>query len=261
MATYITPVYGSDPGYGQKQSSGDTGCLDNGNYFFDTKSRHNFIFKVYSILNMQLLFTCLFTVAVYTVPKMTEFVGRSQGGVILLWICVGLTLLISIILSCFVKIQRQHPWNMILLFAFTACESYLISFICIHYQIKTLLTAFGVTILIVTLLTIFACQTKWDFTTNGWMIGLFIALIAVLVLSMLNTFIFGIGWLETLIASVMLIIFCFYLIYDTQMIIGGNHANEFSEEDYVFAALSIYMDIIMIFLQLLKLLNGGSDDN
>jgi len=247
----------TDPDLGYDGS----GALDVGGYFYNTKSRHNFIFKVYCILNIQLLVTCFMAMAFYTDSTLKEFALHSIGGQILLWVTIGLTIILSIALTCFVKLQRTHPWNIILLALFTLCESYLIAFICIHYQIFTIVTAFGVTVLIVFLLTIFACQTKYDFTSNRWSIGLFIAFIAVMCLSMLNTFIFHVGWLQTVISCVILVLFCFYLIYDTQKIIGGDHRNQYSEKDYVFAALSLYIDIMGIFLELLSLFGGNGSNS
>lgn len=44
------------------------------------------------------------------------------------------------------------------------------------------------------------------------------------------------------------LLFSFYLIYDTQLMMGGNHKYSISPEEYVFASLNIYLDIIMIFL-------------
>lgn len=49
------------------------------------------------------------------------------------------------------------------------------------------------------------------------------------------------------------LLFSVYLIYDTQLMMGGDHKFSISPEEYVFAALNIYLDIIMIFLYILRL--------
>lgn len=50
----------------------------------------------------------------------------------------------------------------------------------------------------------------------------------------------------------------FYLVYDTQLIIGGQHKRmQFDMDDYVLAALSIYLDIINLFILILRLLNDS----
>ena len=52
--------------------------------------------------------------------------------------------------------------------------------------------------------------------------------------------------------------FSFYIVYDTQLIVGGEHRKiMFHTDDYVLAAVSLYLDVINLFLMLLDLLNGG----
>ena len=47
----------------------------------------------------------------------------------------------------------------------------------------------------------------------------------------------------------------FFLLIDTQRIVGGRH-HELSIDDYVIGALVLYMDIIYIFIYMLKLLGN-----
>ena len=51
-------------------------------------------------------------------------------------------------------------------------------------------------------------------------------------------------------------IFSLYLIYDVQLISSGNHKNELSPDDYIYGALSIYLDIINLFLYILEFLTS-----
>ena len=46
--------------------------------------------------------------------------------------------------------------------------------------------------------------------------------------------------------------------YDTQMIVGGRKY-EYSEEDYVAAAVQLYLDVVYIFLFLLQIVGGGNN--
>ena len=55
------------------------------------------------------------------------------------------------------------------------------------------------------------------------------------------------------------LVFSLYLIYDTQMMLGGNHKNSISPEDYIFAALSIYLDIMQLFLHILRLISSSEE--
>jgi protein lifeguard len=51
-----------------------------------------------------------------------------------------------------------------------------------------------------------------------------------------------------------LLLFSVYIVYDTQLIVGGEHRKlSFSIDDYAFAALMLYVDIIQLFLSILEL--------
>ncbi len=49
-----------------------------------------------------------------------------------------------------------------------------------------------------------------------------------------------------------------YLAIDIQMIIGGKKY-EISPEDYVYAAIQVFLDIVYIFWMLLSLIGGSSE--
>lgn len=49
-----------------------------------------------------------------------------------------------------------------------------------------------------------------------------------------------------------------YIIYDTQLILGKGEAS-LGIDDYIFAAMSLYIDIVQLFMYILQLL-GNSDD-
>jgi FtsH-binding integral membrane protein len=54
------------------------------------------------------------------------------------------------------------------------------------------------------------------------------------------------------------LLFSVYLVYDTQLMMGGKHKYSISPEEYVFAALNLYLDIVQIFLYILQII--GSRD-
>lgn len=116
--------------------------------------------------------------------------------------------------------------------------------------------AIGVTAAVVIGLTIFAFQTKWDFTMMGGI--LFVCLILLMLLGIVAIFLPG--KIMTLVySSLGAILFCFYLIYDTQMMMGGTHKHSISPEEYIFAALTLYLDIINIFIYILSIIGAAKD--
>ena len=55
-----------------------------------------------------------------------------------------------------------------------------------------------------------------------------------------------------------LVLFSIYLIYDIQLIVG-NKSHQFGEDDYILAALNLYLDIISLFIRILSIV--GEKEN
>jgi len=51
-----------------------------------------------------------------------------------------------------------------------------------------------------------------------------------------------------------------YLVVDTQLMVGGHHQYSLSPEEYIFAALNLYLDIINLFMFIL-LITGSAKRN
>ena len=114
-----------------------------------------------------------------------------------------------------------------------------------------MLLAVGITATICFALTLFSFQTKWDFTRmNGF---LFVGLIVLVVFSFVMIFLPQIGWLRTVLSCFGALLFSLYLIHDTQMLMGGDHKYSISPEEYIFAALTLYLDIFNIFMYILSI--------
>eukprot|EP00877_Chromochloris_zofingiensis_P005514 jgi/Chrzof1/14964/Cz09g22130.t1 len=145
---------------------------------------------------------------------------------------------------------------MILLVAFTLCESVLVGVISAFYNIEAVLLAFLVTGVAVTALSLFAVNTKYDVTRWGSI--LLVATIAFIVLLLV-----GIFWINRIvylvIAGVACILFSVYLIYDIQAVMGGK-THSISPDEYVYAALSIYLDIVNLFLWILQIIGLASSN-
>lgn len=128
-----------------------------------------------------------------------------------------------------------------------------------QYDTPVVLMAAAITAGVTFCLTMYAMQTKYDFTAAGGILfGLLFALIGAGLISLFipkqymsvtNIVISGIG------AAV----FCCYIVFDVQMMVGG-HRYSISPDEYIFAALSIYLDVINLFLYLLRLLQELQGD-
>lgn len=50
-------------------------------------------------------------------------------------------------------------------------------------------------------------------------------------------------------------VFGMFIVYDTQLMLGGNHRYSVSPEEYIFCALNLYLDIVNIFIYILNIIN------
>lgn len=116
------------------------------------------------------------------------------------------------------------------------------------------LTAIGITAAICLSLTLFAFQTKYDFTVLG---GVLLSFLVALIIFSLMVAIFPSKALIMVYASLGAMLFAFYLIYDTQVMMGGKHKYSTSPEEYIFAALNLYLDVVNIFMYILLILSGS----
>jgi len=56
------------------------------------------------------------------------------------------------------------------------------------------------------------------------------------------------------------LVFSLYLVYDTQLMLGGKHKYALSPEEYIFAALNIYLDVVQLFMYILMIVGGSRSD-
>lgn len=112
--------------------------------------------------------------------------------------------------------------------------------------------ALVICIIICFTLTVFAFQTKIDFTAWGGV--LLVALVVLMLYGIIMLFFPYNRTVNTIYACLGAFIFGIHLIYDTQLMIGGGHKLVISPEEYIFATLNIYLDMINMFLFILRIM-------
>lgn len=214
--------------------------------------RLGFIRKVYYIISFMLLVTFGMVAVTYFVPAVRYWQVQNYW---LMIVCSVLTLIIMYVLGCFRQVARAVPWNYLLLFLFTLCMAYTVSYITAQYTGEAIIIAVGITAAVVIALSIYATCTTTDFTTC-W--GLMIVLgVAMLIGSIIGIFLRN-RWFDVGMAVLGVITFGFYLVVDTQLVIGKN-SRAYGVDDYIMAAVAIYMDIIQLFLQILRLVGQAQN--
>lgn len=223
--------------------------------FSDKSIRAGFIRRVYSILSIQLLVTLGF-VMLFMFHEGTRLFSRRHPELIFIPM-VGTIVLVCVI-ACCESARRNSPINIILLGIFTIFESILVGFISSTYKTDIVLMAIGLTTAIVFGLTLFAFQTKYDFTMCGGFLCIMLLLLTVG--SLIGAIFFRNDLGQFIIACAGAVIFSMYIVYDTQIMMGGEHKYSISPEEYIFASLNLYMDIIQLFIYLLRILKYLNND-
>ena len=215
--------------------------------------RTNFISKVYSILWFQLMITSIFIGCCNQIESVQKFM-LSPVGYSLMFPAAILLLIMTCMLSCYQNTLRRKPYSFIYLSVFTILMSYIVGYTGIAYKLNTLLLSGISTLSIFSGLSIYAIQTKYDYTDKG---GYLLAgLFGLMLLSIFVSFT-SYNTISIVYAVGGSVLFSFYIVYDTQLIVGGEHKKiMFHTDDYVLASVSLYLDVINLFLMILRLLNG-----
>jgi len=149
--------------------------------------------------------------------------------------------------------RKSYPTNLIFLAGFTLLEAYSISVITSFYEARIVVEALVITLGIFVGLTIFACQTKYDFTS--WMPYLFGGVWALILFGFMAAFFPYNSTAELIYGGIGALIFSGYILVDTQLIMRHYHV-----EEEIAAAISLYLDIINLFLSILRILNSQQNN-
>jgi len=209
--------------------------------------RNQFVRKVYTILTVQLLATG----AVSAISFMSSsYKTWIQSHAALVYVSM-----IGAIVFMFLTFWKRHsyPTNLLFLSGFTLLEAYTVSVIVSFYQSSIVLNAVILTAGIFVFLTAFACQTRYDFTS--WMPYLFGGLWGLILFGFMSMFFPYSSTGELVYGGLAALIFSAYILVDTQLVLRKHHV-----EEEIAAAISLYLDVLNLFLAILRILNSQSNN-
>ncbi|KAK9281749.1 hypothetical protein L1049_004654 [Liquidambar formosana] len=216
----------------------------------DPALRWAFIRKIYSILAFQLLLTIAVASVVVTYRPIAVFFTTTGGGLALYIVLIIMPFIVMIPMYYY---HQRHPVNYILLGIFTVSLAFVVGLTCAFTSGKVILESVILTAVVVislTLYTFMAARRGYDFNFLGpFLFGAIIVLIVFALIQIL----FPLGRLSVMIYGCLAsIIFCGYIIYDTDNLI-----KRYSYDEYIWAAVSLYLDIINLFLALLTVFRAA----
>jgi len=186
-----------------------------------------------------------------------SYVGLGMPKAVASWYW-GLVILEFVFLFGLYAAKRKPGINMILLFGFTFVSGLTLVPLLSHTLgmpggANVVANAFILTTVAFGGLSVFAMNTKRDFSAMGKM--LFITLIVIVVASLINIF-FHSPMMQLAIAGISSILFSAFILYDTQNIIRGAY------ETPIEGAIALYLDFLNLFISLLQILGifGSRDE-
>jgi len=209
--------------------------------------RMQFVRKVYAILTVQLLATGILSTISFFSESYKNWIQTNQW---MMW--TSLFGAIGFMLLTYWK-RKSYPTNLLFLAGFTGLEAYSISVVVSFYQSSIVLQAVLITAGLFIGLTLFSCQTKYDFTS--WMPYLFGALWGLILVGFVAAFFPRTSGVELAYSGLAALIFSGYILVDTQLIMRHYHV-----EEEIAAAISLYLDIINLFLAILRILNSQQNN-
>ena len=219
--------------------------------------RAGFIRKVYGILSIQLMIT-FGSVFICQIKPIKEMILKNQAfSANLIVFSSVLFIVLFLFLACYRGLSRTVPYNYIFLFAITLCEAVACSITSSIYSFHIVALALLLTIVATLAITFYACTTKTDFSVCR--VGLYVIFSQMFTVGIIAV-LFRIRALYAFYTLGMTAMVGIYLVYDTQLILGKLGIG-YSVDDYIFATLEIYMDIIRLFLLILRILGSSSRRN
>ena len=238
----------------EEENDDEEGGEENLEIKIEASVRNGFIRKVYGILSIQLIITFSF-VLLFQIPSIKNAVLNNihlTGNILLISSILFFFLFLT--LACCRTLSKTVPYNYIILLGITLCEALSCSIVSACYSFEVVAISLFLTIVTTLTITFYACTTKTDFS--------YLRLVLLITFSQL----FMVGFISiilrlkffyaiyTFLSTIMVGI---YLVYDTQLIMG-KLGYAYSIDEYIFASLEIYIDIIRLFLLILRIVAEAS---
>ena len=154
------------------------------------------------------------------------------------------------VLFALMAFKNQHPLNAQLLFVWTLMEAYTVGVVCASYtaagQGRIVVEALILTLSVFAVLTLYTFQSKRDWSFLG--AGLYSGLWLLIFWGLFSWFVPALaGGLYSLFGA---LLFSGYIIFDTWQI-----TERLGYDDHILAAVTLYLDILNLFLFILRLLS------
>lgn len=214
-------------------------------------------------LNMYMRQVYLYMLIAIVVTGASALLAIHVFGVVLMSLPAFLVM-IAVQLLLVTLIARQISSNSLskhqiiaLFLGFTVLEGVTLSPILALAPTQGVVMATVSSVVLFVVLSMIGLTTKRDL--SGWGTMLMASLIAIIIVSLLSLFFIHVTILMTIISIVSVILFAGFIVYDGQQIKARylNGDNENDDVTAIYGALSLYLDFVNLFINLLRLFSSS----
>jgi FtsH-binding integral membrane protein len=207
--------------------------------------------RVYGHMSVAVLVSMIVSYFVGTSPELLQFFFTGITKWIVIFAPLAAILAFAFAAENFNKSQLK-----LFLYAFAALMGLSFATIFAVFTMGSIVSAFMGAAILFAVMSGYGYFTKKDLSSMGQM--MFVGLIAIIIASIVNIFI-GSTVMQMVISALAIIIFLGLTAYDTQKIREAVSVDGDTGREEVIGALTLYMDFINLFLNLLQLFGGRKD--
>lgn len=208
--------------------------------------------RVYNNMFLAVLVSMVAGWLVSTSPALMQFLFTG----IVKWIVMFAPLAAMFILVPFIETNPSREVARLALFGFAALMGVSFAIIFVVFTSASIVMAFVSAAILFGTMSFYGYFARKDLTSMGQF--MFIGLIAIIIASIVNIFI-GSSVMTMVISAIAIIVFLGLTAYDTQRIREMVTVEGYNQNAEVLGALSLYMNFINIFLNLLQLFGNRNE--
>lgn len=225
--------------------------------FEDKRLRKKFVRKTLFTFSLSLFTTLGFCIGFKNLPNANNFI-KSELGEALYILSVSTTFLTMFVCLCCEDLLRKSPSKYIIYSLFVLAVSYSLGITSLYIRGDILYISIIITTGTTTSLILYSFIATTDFTEYyTYVVAIFMCLIFI---GIVNIF-FNNTIIQVIISGGGALVFACFIIFDMQMILGQKHIKyKYSIDDFILAAMSLYLDVINMFLYIIQFLTLTSSD-
>lgn len=220
------------------------------------RSVSSFMYKVYAWMSLGLAITAVTAYGVYSTPELFRTIVTNRF--VFFGLIIAQLATVLFISSAFQKFS--YMTNVLLFSLYSGLLGLTLSVIFAVYQIGSIYQIFGMTVAMFGFMALYGYYTKTDLTSFGQI--MFMGLIGIIIAGIVNMFLRN-SMMNYIISFIGILIFTGLTAYDVQRIkvLGSVLLNKGEEERKIalMCALTLYLDFINLFLNLLNFLGKKNE--